>query len=172
MDPHVDETEYDEDSRFLMHQESRLEAHLDRLVRPKGVLSASIIDATTGDVIRSTLPHDQAMRLAEHVPSLLHRAALCSACIDSGEPSSASGGDTELEMLCISTRKREFLLCGDRTGCSGAVVIVEQDRLLALSETPHDARGEDPSSSYRRLLVGAGMLSPGLFAGDEFDDAE
>ena len=76
-----------------------------------------------------------------------------------------------MQMLCVSTRTSELLLCAD-TLVSGAAVVVEQARGPFAPEAakPKSPKRDDPEARYRRLLAGAGLpMSPGQFAGDEYD---
>ena len=160
--------EFDEEARFDAHRTSHLDDALQRLARVRGVRSATVVDLATGAIVLSTALADAeatayCARLAEHVPPLLHRATLCV----------RGAGDTPLELLCITSRKYELLLCAD-SAC-GCAIVVEQDRLAAsLPEPMAPERGrEDAETRFRRLLGGAPgeRLLAGDFASDAFEDA-
>ena len=169
---------FDEDSRFEMHRVSMIDDSLQRLASIRGVKSVTVVELATGRVILSTLKDAAAAEIGAVAPSLLQRAASSSrdvaASLSNADGGSSSSKDDEMEMLCISTRTSELLLCAD-TILSGAAVIVEQSKGPFAPEPPppKSPKRDDPESRYRRLLAGAGLpMSPGQFAGGEYDSED
>ena len=153
--PPTDETEFDEDLRFAAHEMSRLDGSLERLARSPGVLSATIVDLNSGDVIASTLDDGTAARHGEHASSLAHRAQLCIAL---------SHPDDRVTMLCIGSRDRELLLCPDRA--SGTAVVVEQDRHFR----PSPPVASDRSFAQTRQALISNSTSPSELCNLTLDD--
>ena len=142
---------FDEDSRFEMHRVSMIDDSLQRLASIRGVKSVTVVELATGRVILSTLKDAAAAEIGAVAPSLLQRAASSSrdvaASLSNADGGSSSSKDDEMEMLCISTRTSELLLCAD-TILSGAAVIVEQSKGPFAPEPPppKSPKRDDPES--------------------------
>lgn len=162
--PLRDEMEFDEDLRFVAHEMGRFDDAVERLARAPGVLSATIIEMSSGRVIATTLDVAAAARYAEHVHGLAHRAQLC-ASIGSSSSTDETDAD-DLQMLCIGSRHRELLLCADRI--SGTAVIVEQDRHFV--QPAANAKSKSDEEWLRRQLVGDTSPSAAELVGLTLDD--
>ena len=161
---------YDEESRFQTHSLRGADDTIRGIMeRSRGVRSVTVIELASGDVVLSTLFNDdEAAKLAEHVPTLLHRAGKClrgSTTLNDGTTL-----DDELQMLCISSRSGELLITADAL----FAIVVEQDRAVG-GWIPEKAVAKlgaalTKESRYRRLLVSSSSDMPGHFAGGEFED--
>ena len=162
-----DESEFDEDLRFASHAQGRFDDVLARIVEQNaGALHATIICMEDGSIIASTLDVSDAARYAECVPALVNRGRAV-ASLGVGTESDASPGGTidALELLTISSRRRELLICGDPV--SGTAVVVEQDRhapVVSDAERIYKQATED----YRKLLLSSASDNAGQFTSDAF----
>ena len=118
-----------------------IEETTQRLTFVHGVIGVLIVDRD-GLIVHSTMPIEEAARLAGPTLQLLQRARAVAAVMP----------DDELRMLCVRTRKYELLLCSEADGAFAICTIQDVSAMAETQRSSDEGEGGGISAAARSVL--------------------